>query len=145
MVLSPCLAWKPVEACSNWNPGFLLVQLQLIFHCQESFQWANVILSLPCIKHFSGSSCPQSKFQVSITLIEILLNSHLKVSLYRYLSLSLEYSLLPFSDSHPPAWFTSLTAHFFLRVPRMLSKPSIFPPSQGGYAKTYNYTVINSC
>lgn len=37
LVSSPSLTWRPIEACSNWNPGLLLAQLQFILQLPGIF------------------------------------------------------------------------------------------------------------
>lgn len=101
VVSPPSLAWNPVEACSNWNLGLVLAQFQFILQLPGIFPMGkcDLIIALP----LNPSVVPQARRVNSrplfIIIIKFLLNIHSEGSVYGYLSLCLEYSLLSFTDS----------------------------------------------
>lgn len=101
----------------------------------------------PSVKPFRGSSGPQSKFQASVYHYNQVSPQHSLRGLCVRVFVSLPGIFSPIFHwllSYPPNLFTSLTAHFLLHVPRILSEPYLFPShhdmAKRRQAQTYNHT-----
>lgn len=105
VVSPPSLAWNPAEACSHWNLGLILAQFQFILQLPGIFPMSkcDLIIALPLNPFMVPQARRVNSRPLFIIIIEFLLSILSEGSVYRYLSLCLEYSLPSFTTPLLPA------------------------------------------